>query len=62
MDNRKQEKARKELEDTRVLVDYLTFHDMDFDDIGNFSDAMVKTAKEWAADLEEEERDYYGYD
>lgn len=55
MDNRKQEKARKELEDTTTLVDFLTFHKMDFDDINNFSDAMVKSAKEWAADQEGED-------
>jgi len=46
-DKRKHSKALKELEETKILVDYLVAHDLDFDDISNFSDATVRRAKEW---------------
>lgn len=40
-------KARKEIWETQVLVDYLIEHDLDFDDISNFSIKRVKEALEW---------------
>jgi hypothetical protein len=46
-DKRRTLKAQKELEETKILVDYLLAHDLSFDLIENFSDYMVRTAKEW---------------
>ena len=46
-DKRRQSKAIKELEETKILVDYLLAHDLSFDLLENFSDHMVRTAKEW---------------
>lgn len=46
-DKRKQSKAQRELEETKILVDYLLAHDLSFDVIENFSDRMVRTAKDW---------------
>ncbi len=46
-DKRKHSKALRELEETKILVDYLIEHDLSFDAIEHFSDRMVKTAKEW---------------
>ena len=46
-DKRKHSKAQKELEDTKILVDYLLEHGLSFDALDNFSDRMVKTAKEF---------------
>lgn len=46
-DKRKYSKALKELEETKTLVDYLVAHELSFDLIENFSDAMVRTALEW---------------
>ena len=45
--NKRHDKAQKELEETQILVDYLTTHGLDFDDISNFSEKTVRTAKEW---------------
>lgn len=49
MSRRKQAKALKELGETKILVDYLIAHNMDFDNENNFTDAMVEAAKEWYA-------------
>lgn len=46
-DKRRYSKALKELEETKILVDYLMAHELSFDLIENFSDSMVRTAKEW---------------
>lgn len=47
MSNRKWNKAEREIQETMILVDYLTAHHMDFDDLDNFSERSVKAAKEW---------------
>lgn len=46
-DKRKHSKAIRELEETKILVDYLIEHGLSFDMLDHFSDRMVKTAKEW---------------
>lgn len=46
-EKKKHSKAQRELEETKILVDYLLAHDLSFDMIENFSDQMVRTAKEW---------------
>lgn len=40
-------KARKEIEETKVLVDYLIHFQLDFNDIDNFSNKRVREAMEW---------------
>lgn len=47
MSNRRWNKAEREIQETMILVDYLTAHHMDFDDLDNFSERTVKAAKEW---------------
>lgn len=49
-DKRKHSKAQRELEETKILVDYLLEHGLSFELIENFSDRMVKLAKEWIRD------------
>jgi hypothetical protein len=46
-DKRKHSKAQRELEDTKLLVDYLLEHGLSFDVLEHFSDHMVKTAKDF---------------
>lgn len=46
-DKRKQSKAQRELEETKILVDYLLAHDLSFDVEDNFTDRMVRIAKDW---------------
>ena len=46
-DKRKHSKALRELEETKILIDYLLEHDLSFDELDNFSDRMVRTAKDW---------------
>lgn len=46
-DKRRQTKALKELEETKILVDYLIEHELSFDELEHFSDRMVRTAKEF---------------
>lgn len=46
-DKRRQAKAQRELEETKILVDYLLAHDLSFDVIEHFSDQTVRIAKEW---------------
>lgn len=46
-DKRKQTKAMKEIEETRILVDYLLHHELSFEDENNFSDLMVRRSREW---------------
>jgi hypothetical protein len=46
-DKRKQSKAQRELEETKILVDYLLAHDLSFDIEDNFTDRMVRIAKDW---------------
>lgn len=46
-DKRRHSKALRELEETKMLVDYLVAHGLSFDLIENFSDQLVRTAKEW---------------
>lgn len=47
-DKKKHLKALKEIEETRILVDFLVAHDLDFELLENFSDQMVRRAVEWA--------------
>jgi hypothetical protein len=46
-DKRRHSKALRELEDTKILVDYLMDQGLSFDVLDNFSDGTVKKAKEW---------------
>lgn len=46
-DKRRFSKAQREIEETIILIDYLVAHDLDFDDINNFTERSVKLAKEW---------------
>lgn len=46
-DKRKHSKALRELEETKILIDYLLEHDLSFDVLENFNDRTVKQAKEW---------------
>lgn len=50
-EKRRHSKAQRELDDTKILVDYLMAHQLDFDLLENFTDASVKRAKEWWKDL-----------
>jgi len=43
----RERKALKEIEESVVLTDYLMAHNMDFDDLRNFTSKMVKQALEW---------------
>lgn len=45
-------KALREIEETMVLVEYLIYHNLDFDDIRNFATKTVKQAVEWSRDSE----------
>jgi hypothetical protein len=53
-DKRKQSKAARELEDTKILVDFLLAHELSFDLLENFSDPMVKQAKHWWKEMNEQ--------
>lgn len=43
----KENKAMKEIEESVILTDYLIHHDLDFDDVSNFTQKTVKLAIEW---------------
>jgi hypothetical protein len=53
-DKRRQSKAARELEETKILVDYLLAHELSFDLLENFTDPMVRRAKEWWKGLNEQ--------
>lgn len=46
----KHNKALREIKETQILVAYLIHHDLDFDDIKNFSAKTVKIAVDWHKD------------
>lgn len=46
-EKRRHSKAQRELEDTKILVDYLLEHGLSFEDVNNFTDRQVRVAKEW---------------
>lgn len=48
-DKRRTTKAIKELEETKILVDFLLYHQLDFEAVENFTDQQVRRAKEWYA-------------
>jgi hypothetical protein len=50
-EKRRHSKAQKELEETKILVDFLLAHELSFDLLENFTDPMVRRAKEWWKDL-----------
>lgn len=52
-DKRRNSKAQRELEETKILVDYLLAHGLDFDDIENFTEQTVKRAKAWFNESED---------
>ena len=45
--NRKHNKAEKEIEDTQILVEFLVAHSLDFEDIENFSEKTIREARSW---------------
>lgn len=45
--NRRWNKAQKELNETKVLVEYLIHFHRSFDNIANFQDSVVKDAVLW---------------
>lgn len=45
-------RARKEIEETKILVDYLIHFQLDFNDILNFSNKTVRAALEWHQERE----------
>lgn len=53
-DKRRHSKAQRELEETKILVDYLLAHELSFDLMENFTDTSVRRAKEWWKDLNDE--------
>jgi hypothetical protein len=59
-EKRRQSKAQRELEDTKILVDYLLAHELDFDLLENFTDTSVRRAKEWWKDLNDEFDERFG--
>lgn len=47
LDQRRQKRAEKEIEESTILVDYLLAFDKDFNNIANFTSKAVKAAIEW---------------
>lgn len=46
----RENRALKEIEESRILVDYLIHHDLDFENIKNFTSKTVQKAVEWHKD------------
>ncbi len=46
-EKRRHSKAQKEIEETKILIDYLLEHGLSFDEESNFTDQSVRLAKEW---------------
>lgn len=50
-------KARKEIFETQILVDYLIEFGLNFDDIDNFTNKRVREALEWHLGRQEHEEE-----
>lgn len=52
----KDNKALREIEESGILVEYLQYHDLDFDDLKFFTVKYVKKAIAWKQQLGVEEQ------
>lgn len=53
-EKRRQSKAIKEIEESKILVDFILAHNLSFEDENNFTDQTVSKAKKWWKELNEE--------